>query len=133
MEGAASLEAPHWIQLPLSYPPQKRTADVSLIHLQNELVQHRTFAKKSWSTYISFALDDATGEVVAETFKIFHDAQRPYDSSRKRVGQQRASYDQAPPAIAQQIQLFADILPATSRDTTAMPKRDTVSVSAYGR
>jgi len=105
-------------------------AVVSLIHLRNELVQHRTLAKKSWSTYISFALDDATGEIVAETFMIVHDAERPYDSARKRVGQQRTSYDKAPPALAQQLQVFEDVLPATGRDTTAMPKQDTVSIRA---
>lgn len=79
---------------------------------------------------MSFALDDTTGEIVAETFTIFHDAEHPYDSSRRRVGEQRASYANAPPALAQQLQLLEDVLPPTSRDTTAMPKRGTVSVAA---
>jgi hypothetical protein len=96
---------------------------MSLIHLHNEVVQERTLAAKSWSTYIRYDLDEATREIVAETVAIYHDADRPDESFRKSRGKLRITLDEAPAAIVQQAEWIESIL---GRDTTVLTKGDTI-------
>ena len=90
-----------------------------LIHLHNELVCNRILAAESWSTYISYSLDDFTKALVAETIAIYHNGLRPYQSHRRRIGQQRVSYNKAPLAVIDKLWLFKDVMPAQPRDTTS--------------
>lgn len=95
---------------------------MSLIHLHNEVVQERSLAAKSWTTYIRYDLDEATREIVAETIAIYHNAERPDESFRKSRGKLRVTLDQAPAAIVQQAEWIEGIL---GRDTTILKKGDT--------
>ena len=95
---------------------------MSLIHLHNEVVHQRTLATKSWSTYISYDLDEATNEIVAETIAIFHNADRPHESYRKSRGQLRITRDQAPPALVRELEWIEGL---QDRDTTVLKKSDT--------
>jgi hypothetical protein len=90
---------------------------MSLIHLLNEVVSQRELGAQSWSTYISFSLNESTGAIIAETFSIYHNAKRPSESYRRRVGEQRVSYNKAPLSVSQQLRLLADIATPQPRDT----------------
>jgi hypothetical protein len=100
----------------------ERKGIMSLIHLHNEVVQQRTLAAKSWSTYIRYDLDEATREIVAETIAVFHNAERPGESFRKSRGTLRMALDQAPPALIQEAGWIEGI---SARDTTILKKGDT--------
>jgi len=100
---------------------------MSLIHLHNEVVQQRTLAAKSWSTYISYDLGEATSEIVAETIAIYHDADRPDESYRKSRGQLRMPREQAPPALVQQLEWIEG---APDRDTAALQNAGTTVMRA---
>jgi hypothetical protein len=93
---------------------------MALIHLLNEIVSHRELAAESWTNYLSFSVEETTGAILAETFAVYHNAQRPYRSSRERIGQQRISYNKAPFSLAQPLRLLEDIIPAQQRDTTSL-------------
>jgi hypothetical protein len=99
---------------------------MSLIHLQNEVVQNRTLDAKSWSTYISFALDESTSEIVAEAFSVFHNGDRPGESHRRSLGRQRVNRDSVPQAVSPQLRWIEETVLGPDRETTAMRKNETV-------
>ena len=87
------------------------------MHLLNEIVSHRELAAESWSAYISYSLEESTSMILAETFYVYHNAARPGESRRERVGQARLSYNKAPFIVLPQLKALEDIVPAQPRDT----------------
>jgi hypothetical protein len=87
------------------------------IHLLNEIVAYREVGAQSWSNYISYSLDESAGTILAESFMVYYNAQRKHESYRRRVGQQRVSYNKAPFSLRPPLRLLADIVPPQPRDT----------------
>src|SRR5262249_34670136 len=73
--------------------PPKGVIAMSLIHLHNEVVTSRALDAESWSTYISFSLDDSSKTIVAETFWVYQNKNQPLKNYRHRMGRQRVSYN----------------------------------------
>ena len=90
---------------------------MSLIHLHNEIVSHRELAAESWTTYLSFFIDEATGAIRADTIQVYRNARRPFENLRQCVGHQRISYNKAPFSVGRELRLLDDIIPAQPRDT----------------
>jgi hypothetical protein len=97
--------------------PRKGHVAMSSIHLLNEIVSHRELSPESWSAYISYSLEEATGTIIAETFFVYYNALRPSESRRQRVGQARVSYNKAPFSLLPHLRMLEDIVPAQPRDT----------------
>jgi hypothetical protein len=87
---------------------------MSLIHLQNQVVFQRELVAKSWSTYISYELDDSTHEIIAETISVFRDRDFPGENSFKRRGRVRIPFDQAPPGLSHQVEEILNLPDRTS-------------------
>lgn len=100
---------------------------MALIHLHNEIVSQRELAAESWSTYISFSVEELTGAILAETFAVYHNAKLPGISKRERIGQQRISYNKAPFSVAQDLLALEDIVPAQPRDTISFEHRSSAT------
>jgi hypothetical protein len=90
---------------------------MSLIHLHNEIVSHRELAAESWTTYLSFFVEESTGVIHADTIQIYYNARQPHQSSKQRVGQQRISYNKAPFSVGRELRALDDIIVAQPRDT----------------
>jgi hypothetical protein len=97
---------------------------MSLIHLQNQVVFKRELALRSWSTYISYELDEGTHEIIAETISVFHDRERPQCTKQTSRGRFRIPLDEAPPGLVHQVEELLD-LPNQCRETIATSQRDT--------
>jgi hypothetical protein len=95
---------------------------MSLIHLHNEIVSHRDLASESWSTYLCFSVEESSGAIIAETFSVYHNAQRPDLSWKECIGQQRISHNKAPFSVGEELRMLDDIIPHQPRDTTTFDR-----------
>ena len=92
---------------------------MSLLHLHNEIVSHRELASESWTVYLSLYVEESTGTIQADTFQVYYNAQRPQESWKQRIGQQRIPYNKAPFSVGRELQMLDDIVPAQPRDTVS--------------
>src|SRR5262245_6821373 len=96
---------------------------MSLLHLQNEIASHRELASESWTVYLSFSVEESTGQIHADTIQVYYNAKRPYKSWRQRIGQQRISYNKAPFSVGRELRMLDDIIAAQQRDTIRIFRR----------
>ena len=95
-----------------------------MIHLQNQVVFQRDLTSKSWSTYISYQVDEDTHEVIAETISVFHDRECPKRTRQQSRGLLRIPLEEAPPELVHQVEALLD-LPNQCRETIAASAKDT--------
>ena len=66
-----------------------------MTHLHLETVFHRQSSDEAWSVLTSYALDERSGEIIAETFETYRNFSRPQADYRKSRGQIRIGAERA--------------------------------------
>ena len=90
---------------------------MSLIHLHNEIVNERALGARSWCAFISYSFDESSGEVIAETFMVHHNAVRPNENYRKCRCRNPVNRELLPSRVAQKLE---EVESSAGRETTVM-------------
>jgi hypothetical protein len=90
---------------------------MSLIHLHNEIVHERELGARSWRAFISYSFDELSGEVIAETFMVHHNAVRPNEDYRKCRCRSPVNRELLPVLVARKLE---EVESSAGRDTTVM-------------